>query len=70
MTMATSFMIRLIILLFIALGKKCLEVFWSVFFDICTEQYLSVFSPNAGKYRTEKLRILTLFTRCRKLKKI
>ena len=27
-------------------------------------QYLSVFSPNAGKYEPEKLRISTLFTQC------
>ena len=26
--------------------------------------YLSVFSPNAGKYRPEKVRIRTLFTQC------
>ena len=26
--------------------------------------YLSVFSPNAGKYGPEKLRIRTLFTKC------
>ena len=28
-------------------------------------EYLSVFSPNAGKCRPEKLRIRTLFTHCR-----
>ena len=27
-------------------------------------EYLSVFSPNAGKYGSEKLRIRTLFTQC------
>ena len=26
--------------------------------------YLSVFSPNAGKYKPEKLRVRTLFTQC------
>ena len=29
--------------------------------------YFSVFSANAGKYRTEKLRIRTLFTQCKVL---
>ena len=29
--------------------------------------YLSVFSPNAGKYRPEKLQIRTFFTQCRSL---
>ena len=28
------------------------------------QKYLSVFSPNAGKYGPEKLRIRTLFTQC------
>ena len=36
-------------------------VFWLVFFHIRTE-LIGVFSPNAGKYRSEKLRIQTLFT--------
>ena len=27
-------------------------------------EYLSVFSPNAGKYRSEKLQIRILFTKC------
>ena len=45
--------------------EKCpsMESFWSVFSRIQTEQGdLSVFSPNAGKYRPKKLRIWTLFT--------
>ena len=29
-----------------------------------TTQYLSVFSPNAGKYGSEKLQIGALFTQC------
>ena len=35
-------------------------------FGLNTERtkYLSVFSPNAGKYRPKKLRIWTLFTQC------
>ena len=37
-----------------------LEFFWSIFSHI----YLSVFSPNAGKYGQENLRIRTLFTQC------
>ena len=43
--------------------KKCpySELFWSVFSHIWTE-YLSVFSPNAGKYGREKLRIRPFFT--------
>ena len=45
-----------------------LEFFWSVFFRIWTEyqklQYLSIFIPNAEKYRPEKLQILRLFTYC------
>ena len=52
-----------------SLREKCpySEFFWSVFFRIWTEygeatEYLSVFGPNAGKYRPEKLRIRTLFT--------
>ena len=46
---------------YITLREKCLhsEFFWSVFSRIRT---LSVFSPNAGKYGPEKLRIRTLFT--------
>ena len=40
--------------------------FWSVFSHIRTERtdtsYLSVFSPNVGKYGPEKLRIWTNFT--------
>ena len=28
-------------------------------------KYLSVFSPNAGKYKPEKLQIRTLFTKCK-----
>ena len=54
----------------ISQGKKCpyLEFFWSVFsvFELNTgdTEYLSVFSPNAGKYGPEKLRIRTLFTQC------
>ena len=46
-----------------ALRGKCpySEFFWSVFPSIRTE-YLSVFSPNAGKYGSEKFRIRTLFT--------
>ena len=35
------------------------EFFWSVF---CDTEYLSEFSPNAGKYSPEKLRIGTLLT--------
>ena len=44
-----------------ALRKKSpySELFWSVFFHIGTEY---VFSPNAGIYRLEKIRIRTLFT--------
>ena len=39
------------------------EFFWSVFSRIWTEYGdLSVFSPNAGQYGPEKLRIRTLFT--------
>ena len=46
--------------------------FWSVFSphsdwirrDTEYTEYLSVFSPNAGKYGPEKLRIRTLFTQC------
>ena len=34
----------------------------SHYVDIPITEYLSVFSPNAGKYRPEKLRICTLFT--------
>ena len=44
------------------------EIFWSIFSHIWTEYrdtpYLSLFSPNAGKYRPEKLRIRTLFSHC------
>ena len=29
---------------------------------LCSEYFWSVFSPNVGKYRSEKLRIGTLFT--------
>ena len=45
------------------LSEKCpySEFFWSVFLRIWTE-YLSILSPNAGKYGPEKLRIWTLFT--------
>ena len=46
-----------------ALRKKCpySELFWSVFSNIRTEygeilRYLSVFSPNAGKYGPPKVR--------------
>ena len=43
--------------------EKCpySEFFWSVFIHIRTD-YRDVFSPNAGKYGPEKLRIRTLFT--------
>ena len=52
------------------LREKCpyLKFFWSVFSRIRTEygeiRSISVFSPNAGKYGPEKLRIWTLFTEC------
>ena len=51
------------------LREKCLysEFFWSVFFRILTDtnaRYLSIFSPNMGKYGPEKLRIRTFFTQC------
>ena len=53
-----------------ALCGKCLcsQFFWSVFSRIWTEDtpYLSVFSPNAGKYGPEKLRIRKSFTHWRK----
>ena len=50
--------------------SKCpyLELFWSIFSLIWTEYgeiYLSVFSPNEGKYGPEELRIRTLFTQCK-----
>ena len=44
--------------------EKCpyLEFFWFVFSCFRSEYlYLSVFSPNAGKYGPEKLQIGTLF---------
>ena len=49
----------------VSLREKCQysELFWSIFSRIHTP-YLSVFSPNAGKYRPEKLRIRILFTKC------
>ena len=34
------------------------EIFWSIFFRVRTKY----FSPNAGKYESEKLRIRTIFT--------
>ena len=50
----------------ISLREKCpySEFFWFVLFRIRTEygEYLTVFSPNAGKHGPEKLRIRTLFT--------
>ena len=63
--------------------KKCpwLEFFWFVFFRIRIirsiripviqrdMEYFSVFTPNAQKYRSEKLRIRTLFTQWCLLKK-
>ena len=51
-----------------SLRKKCpySELFWSVFF----RKYLSVFSPNAGKYGSEQLRVLTLFTQCLSYEKV
>ena len=47
-----------------ALRRKCpySEFFWSVFSRI---QYLSVFSPNAGKYGPEKLQIRIHFRQWR-----
>ena len=52
------------------LRKKCsyLEFLWFVFSRIRADYgeiltYLSVFSPNVGKYGPEKLRIRTLWTR-------
>ena len=52
-----------------ALSEKCpySEFYWSVFSHIWTEYrdisiLLSIFSPNAGKYGSENLRIRTLFT--------
>ena len=50
--------------------EKCpySEFFWPVFSRIWTEygeiRSISVFSPNAGKYRPEKLQIRALFTQC------
>ena len=44
--------------------------FWPVFSRIWTEygeQYLSVFSPNAGKYGPEKTPYLDFFTQCKYL---
>ena len=57
----------------LSLRENCsyLEFFWSVFcfpaFELNTEsygetEYLSIFSPNAGKHGPRKLRIRTLFT--------
>ena len=51
------------------LREKCpySDFFWSVFFRILTDtnaRYLSIFSPNTGKYGPEKLRIRTFFTQC------
>ena len=46
--------------------RKKSQYSWSVFSQIRTEYgaYLSVFSSNAGKYETQKLRTWTLFTQC------
>ena len=41
------------------------EFFWSIVSNAWIDTgHLSVFSPNAGKYRTEKLQIQILFTQC------
>ena len=40
-----------------------IPILWSVFSRIrLNMEYLSVFSPNKGKYGPDKLRILALFT--------
>ena len=60
-----------LIALSVSLSEKCpySEFFWCVFSRIKAEygeilDYLSVFSPNAGKYRPEKLQIEKLFMQC------
>ena len=54
--------------IFLTLREKCpySEFFWSIFsaFGLNDTPYLSVFSPNAGKYGTEEPPIRTLITQC------
>ena len=49
------------------LRENCLfsELFWSAYSSIRISPYLSVFSPNAGKYVPEQLWIKTLFRQCK-----
>ena len=49
----------------ITLREKCPNTEFLLVLFLNTE-FLYVFSPNAGKYGPEKLRIWTLFTQCNK----